>query len=389
MTRPLRINATTPVSLIEMSDGEMDYIAHQILTEFGANTLGTGTVSMNPANTTGLTAIGTFVDTNVQQPVGTHPANTTILSTNYNFYQDLRAVSTAGAIRPVKYTPGTGVAEQTDSDINTHEIGRALARLVANGLGSYRLQGTTPVVGGTWVQVATITDSAQGGNAVTYLWRRTDQTAPTTFRPIEITAPSITEMSDADIKTLTNHFRNHIINSGIGQYKAQASAPGGGTWVTVGDASFIDTRENFTDISYSGNYGGSFSGSYSPTFSGSYRTTSTVGFNINYTGSFNTYRVNYRWTTTRSDTFYTIGGTFFVPYNTNFIGYFVGPTYNNFFAGTTFNTNYQGTEYTGTYTGVGSSAGSYGGTFTGNYTGATVQATKSNISQIALWIRTA
>lgn len=384
MTRPTRINATTPVSLIEMSDGEMDYIAHQLLTEFGANNVGTGTVSVNPANTSGLTAIGSFIDTNRPDPIGTHPVGTSVTSTNYDFYQDLRT-ATVTATRPLKYIPGTGLQEQADADINTHEVARAAARLVASGLGSYRLQATTPVVGGTWVQLATITDTARGGNTVTYLWRRTDQTAPTTVRPVKYTSGGAIEMSDAEIKSLIILFRNYIVNTAIGQYKAQTVAPSPGTWIQVGDA-FTDTREQLADIGYSGSYGSAFSGSYSGSFSGSYTGFFTGFFARSFSQAYSQgYTGGYSQGYTDGVIYYTLGGQsgpfYYTGYYTGFYtGYYTG-SYNNSFSGS------YSTNFTGFYSQ--SFSGFYGGSFSGSYTGATVQASKENVSTIALWLRTA
>jgi hypothetical protein len=383
MTRPLKVNGTNPISLIEMTDGEMDYIAHQILTEFGANTVGTGTVSVNPANTSGLTAIGTFVDTTRPDPIGTHPVGTSVISTNYNFYQDLRTATVTGT-RPLKFSPGTGLAEQADADVNTHEVARAAARLVTNGLGSYRLQATTPSVGGTWVQMATITDTALGGNGTTYLWRRTDQTAPTTVRPVKYTAGGVQEMSDGEIRSLIILFRNYIVNSAIGQYKAQSAAPSPGTWVQVGDA-FTDTREQVTDVAYSGSYGSSFTGFYGNSFTGFYANSFT-GFYANsfagtYANSFAGTYIRY----TPGPIYYDAGGGVFQP---TYTGYYVG-YYTGYFTGYYANsfTGFYANSFTGFY--ANTFTGFYGGSFTGFYTGPTVQASKENVSNIALWVRTA
>ena len=82
MAAQLKINATSPVSLKQMSGTDYDYTTYQILNTFAASDTGVGTLSVNPASTTGLTSVGTFTDTyyDVGAP-GTHPVGTTVTST--------------------------------------------------------------------------------------------------------------------------------------------------------------------------------------------------------------------------------------------------------------------------------------------------------------------
>ena len=58
MAGPLKITADN--NLQEMTSGEQDYIEHVLLGDFASADTGVGTVSVNPASTTGLTLIGTF-----------------------------------------------------------------------------------------------------------------------------------------------------------------------------------------------------------------------------------------------------------------------------------------------------------------------------------------
>ena len=375
MAAQLKINATSPVSLKEMSGTDYDYTTYQILNTFASSDTGVGTLSVNPASTTGLTSVGVFSDTyyNVG-PIGSHPVGTTVTQTDYTFYQDLQSASES-LTRPLEYN--SGIKEQTDTNLNADSISVALANLVANGIGSYALATSSPV-GGTWTAKSTITNYQYAGTTnVTYLWRKTaGASTPSALRPIKIntaTSPvSVKEMSDAEIQTLTARFRNQIVSTGKGKYAVQASAPvSGGTWVTQGSA-FDDTRNTITAIgytgSYSGGYTGSYTGGYNTTFTGSYSRVFTGSYSGAYAGA---YAGSYR-------TFYVgFAGTLYTGYYTGYYTGFYAGNYTGFFTG-----NYVGT-FTGSY------SGTYTGSYSGTYTGNTLDATTATISTISLWMRTA
>lgn len=373
MAAQLKLNATSPVSLKEMSGTDYDYTTYQILNTFASSDTGVGTVSVNPASTTGLTSIGTFTDTyyDVGAP-GTHPVGTTVTSTNYTFYQDLQSASES-LTRPIEYS--TGIKEQVDANLNADSISVALANLVANGVGSYALATSTPT-GGTWVSKGTITNFRYtGASDVTYLWRKTaPASVPSALRPLKINATSpvsIKEMSDAEIQTLTARFRNQIVSTGIGKYVVQTSAPvSGGTWVTQG-AAFSDTRntesnQNYTGF-YSGNYSGSYTGTYTRAFAGAYTRAFSQAYAGNYTGYYTgSYRANY-------------AGFLGTAYTRAYTGVYTG-YYTGFYTGS----------FTGNYTGSFSAAysGTYTGTYSEAYTGLTLDATTATISTVSLWLRT-
>lgn len=266
----LKINtSTTPPSLKEASGTDYDYMTYVILNKFASSNTGVGTVSINPAVTTGLTSIGTFTDTYRNFAVGTHPAANTITTANtYTAYQDLQSASET-LTRPVEFSSST-LKEQTDTNLNADIISVALANLVANGVGSYALAGSAPL-GGTWTSQYTVIDTVNPTTTnTTYLWRKTAHASvPSTLRPLKINATtpiSLKEMSDAEIETLTQRLRNRIVSTGLANYKLQSTTPSGGTWVTQGTV-FTDTRNTISDQTYSGTYTGSYSGTYS----GSYR----------------------------------------------------------------------------------------------------------------------
>ena len=404
MTRPLRIQSeTSPKSLKEMSNTELDYAAYNLLVAFAANSSGVGTLSVNPGTPGSLTLIGTFTDTYRPYNVGDHPVGTEITSEYYNVYQDLTTDNTAVSKYPVQYTPGQGVTTQSNTDMTGYIVDLAAKKLAADGLGSYKLQNTAPIVGGTWTSVATITDKASGGNSTTYLWRRTTQTTPTTYRPLKQelinNQYSLKEMSDAELQGLVPVLRNYIVSSGIGQYKLQTSAPVGGTWVTAGN-SFSDTREQLGNVSYTGSYSGSYVPSYTGAYTGVYSGASFTGtYSQTFTGTYSR-----AFTGTYSRAFagaYTGTYIYYYPYSGIIGGYYSG-TYTGYYTGS-FTGSYTGA-FTGAYTGsfsgsyvpsyTGTYSGTYSGspftgTYSGSYTGQTVLATKDTVSTISLWIRTA
>jgi len=267
MPRPLKIDtSTSPISFKEMNDADYDYLTHIVLSQFAASNTGVGTVSSN----SNFTLIGTFSDTYRPYTVGQHPVGTDITTVTYNFYQDY-GTATENLVRPVHYSAGANTFEQDDSTLNTTSISNALANLVNSGVGSYSLSPTSPV-GGTWVAERTIQNTTSAANNVTYIWRKTAATAPSTVRPLKVntTSPiSVKEMSDAEIQTLTERLRNQIVATGIGKYAVQSTAPvSGGTWVTRGSA-FSDTRETTSNTSYTGAYSGNYTGAYTRFFAGS------------------------------------------------------------------------------------------------------------------------
>lgn len=71
MGRPLKVQTiTTPDSLKEMADAEVEFSSHIILKDFASVLTGTGTVQLDPTPTSGLTLLGTHVDTTLSINVG-------------------------------------------------------------------------------------------------------------------------------------------------------------------------------------------------------------------------------------------------------------------------------------------------------------------------------
>ena len=510
-------SSATPVSAVnwqglqQMSVDEVkNYIAQTLTVSFGANADGTGTAEINiTTNNSGAgTSIGTFADTDRQEATGTHPATGAVDTVTYTVKQVTAAAAESITNRPLKYD--AGIKEMSDGQIDSEILDYAINAMVSETTytaGQYKLQPTAPS-GGTWVSRYTLTDVANGGNTTTYLWQKTAATtlSDSNLKPLKlIDTKDVKEMSSSEILQMLPNFRNRIIETGIGTYKVQSTAPvSGGTWVQLGDE-FADTREQVTPQNYQGNfvgncvgnfagsrnytaayagtYSGSFannfsggyvgpanySGSYSQGFSGNYvgnyvgpknySGSYSQGFSGNYVGNYagsrnytgnyagnfsGNYLGTYLGTAAYSGT-YSRGftgnynpffGGFTGPaysgtYTGNFSGNYVGPrnysgnylgTYTGYFSGSRnytgnyagtylgtytgfFTGNYLGTAtYTGTYTGyftgnytgyysgsrnyAGNYASNFSGTYSSNFSGATVIATKETVSTIKLWVRT-
>ena len=408
MSRPLKVDTTTtPTSLKEMSDADIDYTAHQILTEFAASNTGTGTLSIG--GDVG-TAIGNFVDTYRPYGVGDHPVGTNIVSVTYTLRQDLTANQAETHIKPVEFSTD-GIREQTDTEIDTYIMTRTLSRLAADGLGSYKLQATAPTVGGTWISIGSIKDTREDGATTVVtstLWRRSTQTAPATSRIIkvnEVTPVGLKEQTDVEIKKLIGRFRNKIVSTGIGKYLLQSATPTGGTWIRAGQILY-DTRADTANTSYTSTYTGKYTGSYiegyytgyfTGYFSGTYAGYAAANYTGDYTGS---YKLTVNKTYTKN--FVGPGAAYYGSrarlgwVDTSYTGSFTGG-YSSFYAGT-YTGTYAGTaaaDYTGAYSQAFSQAftrsyaGEYTGTYSSSFTGLTLAATNTNISSVSLWLRTA
>ena len=365
MTNPIKVDtSTTPDSIKQMTDAEMDYAVHQVLLAFAASDTGVASVQVNPSPTTGLTSIGTFADT-YTDPVGTHPT-TTIYTTNYTFYQDLQT-ATETYIPPVFVDTSTtpDSLKEQNAELNSTIVARALANLVSEGIGAYYL-GTTAPAGGTWTAKATIAGNTDTSvSTAVYLWRKTaSASTPATVRPLKndttTTPDSLKEMSDVELGNLSQRLRNQIVSTSVGKYQLSNTPPTPGTWIAVG--SITDIRRNLANQNYTQSFSGNYSGTYLGTFTGNYN----QNFSGNYTGTFS--------------------------------GTYLGPTYYSGFAGNPTGVSYVGNyskAFTGSYTGTftGNYSQNFSGTYTGTYgiaySGSTVQSATSTISTLTLYLRTA
>lgn len=398
MTRPLKIHESAPESLKEISDAELDYCAHLILNEFASSSTGAGTLSVNPTSTTGLTSVGTFIDTYRNFPEGN--TDTSSSSDTYTFYQNLSTVS-ANPTRPLMLDGENRLKESTDDNLYSHIINRCLQQLTSGGLGSYRLQSSSP--GGTWTQVATINNTLQTGVAsTTYLWRNTSASAPSAVRPLKArllgNEYNVIEMTDNDIITMVNTLRNRISSSGIGQYRLQETAPVGGTWVQVGTI-FSDTIQGISGSTFSNTFTNTFTATafYSRDFNLSY--TDDIGggdYTPNYSIQFTTDGITYD-----RDIIVDYPGETVVGYpDTIFYGGFGGPgssetifysnTYQGFYSNTFTGEYIENITYSPTYSiDVAVDGTSYDRNYIQDYPGTVVSNYTQIVSNTTLWIRSA
>ena len=250
MANPLKIkySGETFNGLQTMTNEEMDYSVHHILTEFIANT-GPGVITTD----SNYTSIGSFVDTTRSEDVGqTTPSGaiTTVSTTTVYQFQSADQPETDMKL-PLEFVSNTNpIIQQTDTNLNASLISRALSNLAANGLGSYVMQPSQP--NSQYASVLTLTNTLSGNGSssgnTTQIWRRTTAAAPTTVRPLKLgtTTGSIFEMTDSEIGDFIGRFRKRLYDTAIGHYVLQESAPGTGTWVRQGSA-FIDARYIFGD----------------------------------------------------------------------------------------------------------------------------------------------
>jgi hypothetical protein len=417
--QPLRIKASsTPPSsanfqgLQEMSDAEINqYLSYVITNKFADDTDGTGTAELNvdTANALTGTSIGTWTNTIRNDAIGTHPTAGATTNTTYYFKQVTAAASESITNRPVGYD--SAIKEYADAALDTDVLDKVIEDMVTSTgytVGQYSLAATAPA-GGTWTSRATITDSNQGGSTSLYLWQKTapSTSANSDFASLKLDGTNVKMMSAAEIEQMVPNFRNRIIDSGIGTYKLQASAPGTGTWVQMGDT-LTDTRQEIASENYAGTYTGAFSGNYVGNYVGSYVGAKT--YSGSYTGSFSgSYAGNYVGTSAYAGAYagayattnaYTLfysgyaGGTnYYTGYYTGFYtGFYTGAkTYTGTYTGA-YNRNFTGgyvgtSAYSGTYSGT--YTGYYSNTFTGTYAGDTIQASTENVSSVKLWLRSA
>ena len=390
---PLKVKATgSPITsanisgLQTMTDAEVkNYIANVITEKFAAVTDGTGTAEINiTTNDSGSgTSIGTFVDTTRNESIGTHPATGAVTTTTYTAKQVTAAAVESITNRPLAWD--SRLEEMVDGDIDS-TMDLCVEAMVAESTytaGQYKLQATAPS-GGTWVSRYTLTDTAQGGNTVTYLWQKTvASSSPTAdLTPLRaFNGGNCKQMTEAEIEQMLPVFRNRIIETGIGTYKIQSDAPSGGTWVQTGNT-FTDTREEITPQNYAGNFTGNFTGNFSSNYVGTANYSGSRTYSGNYAGNYGgtlffSGSRNYSGTYLGSANFSgNYGGS--RNYSGNYVGNYGGSipysgsrNYSGNYAGTG---NFAGPKnYSGTYTGTGNFAGpaSYSGsrTYSGNYAG--------------------
>ena len=263
MANPVRVDRTkTPNAIRVMTDAEMDYAAHKILEAHYNNVT---TLQVNGSVGTRIN-IGTLDDVDYVNAAGS--TDLTTATTSFDFLEDRDSISESFE-QPLHWD-GSKLERQNDTELNSSLINHALTRYVADGLGSYHLAPTAPTVGGTWVEVTSLTDelAASLSDTGTKLWRRTTQTTPTEFRPLKTqlngNTYEVVEFTDAELEALYSRFHNQRVSTGIGTWALQATAPATGTWVRMG-TEHTDDQAGTTIGSFTGFFSQSYLG---PNFAG-------------------------------------------------------------------------------------------------------------------------
>jgi hypothetical protein len=301
-------------------------------------------------------------------------------NTTYYIWQKTAASSTPNAdLAPLKTYSGNNVKQMSDAEIQ-EMIPYFRNRIISTGVGTYKLQASTPS-GGTWVQMGSGSDTREQIGSVNYTG---------TYGGTR----TYSNVAYGGTRTYSSSYLNTF--SGTRTYSTTYA--GTRTYSTSYTSQFAGTRPYAGSRTYSGSYVTNFAGTRPYSGSRTYSATYTLfygGFvGGNFAGS-RTYSTSYVSPSTN------FAGTFAGTrtYSANYISatqYFTGG-----FAGSrTYSANYSGSRtYSGTYGNsfagsrsyVGNYSGSrtYTGSYTGTYAGNTILATKDTISTVSLWIRTA
>lgn len=262
--------------------------------------------------------------------------------TTYYIWQKTAATSTPDAdLRPLKTYSGNNVKQMSDTEIQ-EMIPYFRNRIISTGVGTYKLQASTPV-GGTWVSMGSASDTREQVSSQNY----TGSYGGTR---------TYSNVGYGGNRTYSTSYTNTFAGtrtyaSGVGQYA------GNRTYSDTYVSAFAGTRPYAGSRTYSGNYVTYYAGYASPTYAGS-----------------RTYSANY------------ISGT---QYFTS--GYAGSRTYSASYSGSRTYSGSYGNSFAGSRTYSGSYAGNrtYSGSYSGTYAGDTIQATKDTVTTVSLWIRTA
>lgn len=226
----------------ELDAAELRELAYVVLSSLATDSDYTGVVKIGtPA---GFTTIGTWDDT-IRATDGSISTSTNTLS------QDLTSSYTS-----ITAPPDFFYANSTSSFplrlANTAQLNSLADSILyycttEEGPNSYRLDSSTPAgtYGGTWQSVGTISDykTTLTTQSAVNLWIRVDDGGYTGsfFRPLKRGSAdgTINQFTDTEIYRLTRIVRQRIADTGVGQYSFGETAPGTGTWTSVG--SIVDT----------------------------------------------------------------------------------------------------------------------------------------------------
>ncbi len=249
-----------------MSTAELNNLS-QVVLEYIASNDGPGGIYTSNTGNASFTLIGTFTDTKYQGDIG--GGDVSILSTEYNLYQDLQPPTGTDAPKPIVWNSNTAPLQvMTETQANT------LADLIlsygvsSEGPHSYVLANTTPSDGGTWVSLGQLKDVFTGNTETSvFLYKKLNMGTPKTlFRPLKSDGSgTLQRFSDAEINQIAKRVRDRIVSTGVGQYLFQEATPVGGTWVSKG--TIVDTRPTISPQEYGlSSYGASYTGQESSVY---------------------------------------------------------------------------------------------------------------------------
>lgn len=230
MSRPLKIDrSTTPISLKEMTDAEIDAtFVYPILLEFAADANGTGALKGASFGGASTDLRGTWSDRNRVYNVGDHgfPGVDNITSTTYSIYQNFTLSNERDMVRPLCYRPlytRTGGLTRNSTTVtmtNTSGIEPGF-EIIGTGIPDKTLvQSVNPGVSVIVTNASTVTSSS-----TTLSFRR-----------------CLVDMNNDDLDTyIYSRALAALANQGIGSYHLSTDAPttpSGATWTS--QFSFVD-----------------------------------------------------------------------------------------------------------------------------------------------------
>ena len=237
-----------------MTSAEFETVANHVL-EYFADDDGPGNIyASNPGS---RTLIGSITDTSYAGNVG--EGNTTIISNVYDIYQDLNSPVLVDDMPAVLVydTNRSALRLTTTSEIDAFAANILNYGVNNEGPGSYVISTTTPV-GGTWSALGVLNDVVSNvTSTVGYtLYKKIAANSYTLNRPIKVSTTgsivNLQRLSDTELNYLTTRVRQKIIDTGVGQYVFQETAPVTGTWVDKGTV--VDSRPTTTSSSYLNDY---------------------------------------------------------------------------------------------------------------------------------------
>jgi len=300
-------------TLAELSDSDIDSVMdHVIDAMVNESAYTAGQYKLQSTAPSGGTWVARYTITDEAQGGNT----TTYL------WQKTAATSTPDSdLTPIKSNDSNSIKQMTEAEIE-QMLPNFRNRIIDTGVGTYKLQSTTPVVTGTWVQMGdTATDTrqsiaAQAYNGTVYSAQYSQgYTGTSTITSVDVvgyTGAYTRDFSGAYTNQFTNVFTgsygspvnysglysgnytkafsgqytNDFSRTSAGTYNQQFTRQWAGQYTNQYTGSFSGNYSSSYTGSYSGNYSRLFSGTYSKQFSGSYSGAYTGEYSRLFTGTY-------------------------------------------------------------------------------------------------------